>query len=103
MRLTYIEEAREELLHAVAWYEECQPGLGWQFAEQVQVAEDAILRYPQAWANVGGGFRRKLLTRFPYALIYHEPGPDWLEIVAVMHQHRQPDYWRSREAKRFVL
>jgi hypothetical protein len=27
----------------------------------------------------------------------HEPEPGWLEIVAVMHQHRQPDYWRNRQ------
>lgn len=96
MRLTYIEEARKELLEAVAWYEECQSGLGWQFDREIQLAEDAILLHPDAWSNAGGGFRRKLLHRFPYAVVYHQPGPDWLEIVAVMHQHRQPYYWRRR-------
>jgi len=97
MRLTYIEEAREELLEAIAWYEECQPGLGRQFDREIQSAEDAILLHPEAWSKVDGNFRRKLLHRFPYAVIYHEPEPDWLEIVAVMHQHRQPDYWRTRQ------
>ena len=70
---------------------------GRQFDEQVQVAEESILRHPEAWADMGGGFRRKLLARFPYSLIYHAAGPDWLEIVAVMHQHRQTDYWRLRQ------
>jgi plasmid stabilization system protein ParE len=97
MRLTYIEEARAELLHAIAWYEERQAGLGRQFDEQVQAAEEAILRHPLAWGKADGRFRRKLLVRFPYALVYHQAGPKWLEIVAVMHQHREPGYWRGRE------
>jgi toxin ParE2 len=84
MYLTYIEEARQELLEAVAWYEECQPGLGRQFDAEIQRAEDAILLPPNAWSNAGGGFRRKLLHRFPYT-------------VAIMHQHRQPDYWHRRQ------
>jgi plasmid stabilization system protein ParE len=97
MRLTYLEEARAELLHAIAWYEERKAGLGRQFDEQVQTAEDSILRHPKAWGRAGGGYRRKLLTRFPYALVFHEPGPGWIEVVAVMHQHREPDYWRERK------
>jgi plasmid stabilization system protein ParE len=97
MRLTYLEEARDELLAAIAWYEECQPGLGHQFDREVQTAEDAILLHPEAWSKVDGNFRRKLLHRFPYAIIYHEPEPAWLEIVAIMHLHRQPDYWHSRQ------
>jgi hypothetical protein len=95
MRLTYIEEARAEFLEAVAYYEECREGLGQQFHELVQVAEDAILRNHEAWQNLGGGFRRKLLSRFPYGLVYHCPQLDWIEVVAVMHLHRKPDYWRD--------
>ena len=97
MRLTYIEEARQELLEAVAYYEEIQLGLGKQFDAEIQTAEDALMLHPAAWSSVGGGFRRKLLLRFPYAVVYHQPAPDWLEIVAVMHLHRQPDYWRKRQ------
>jgi hypothetical protein len=47
---------------------------------------------------MGGGFRRKLLSRFPYGLLYHCPEPDWIKVVAVMHLHRKPDYWRDRTA-----
>ena len=96
MRLTYIEEARVELLDTAAYYQRCRKGLGRQFAQEVEVAEDAILANPEAWRDVGDGFRRKLLQRFPYGLVYHFPEPDWIEIVAVMHLHRQPDYWRDR-------
>ncbi len=96
MRLTYIAEAREELLEAVAWYEDCQTGLGRRFDKEIQAAEDAILRHPAAWTSLGGGFRRILLQRFPYSVIFHQPAADWIEVVVVMHQHREPDIWRSR-------
>ena len=44
----------------------------------------------------GAAYRRKLLQQFPYGLVYHQPEPDWVEVVAVMHLHREPDYWRHR-------
>jgi hypothetical protein len=37
-----------------------------------------------------------LLKQFPYGLVYHQPESDWIEVVAVMHLHREPDYWRRR-------
>ena len=33
MKLVYLEEARFELLTVIAWYEECQEGLGERFAK----------------------------------------------------------------------
>jgi hypothetical protein len=96
VNLTYLEEARRELLDSVAYYNACAEGLGHEFYFEVQAGEDAILRMPEAWGRVAGGYRRKLLRRFPYGLVYHAISDDTLEIVAVMHLHREPDYWRGR-------
>jgi hypothetical protein len=38
------------------------------------------------------------LQQFPYGVAYHEVETGCLEIVAVMHLHREPDYWRGRGA-----
>lgn len=62
----------------------------------MEAAEEDIVLHPNAWRSLGEPYRRKLLTQFPYCLIYHQPAPDWIEIVAVMHLHREPDYWRKR-------
>jgi len=36
-----------------------------------------------------------MLRRFPYSIIYlHEPGS--IEIIAVVHQRRDPGYWQDR-------
>ncbi len=96
MNLIYLEEAQRELLDSVSYYNACAEGLGHKFYAEVQAGEDAILRMPEASGRVAGGYRRKLLNRFPYGLVYHPVNDDTLEIVAVMHLHREPDYWRGR-------
>ena len=95
MRLTYTHEARLELVDATTYYGGCRKGLGREFYQRIVAAEEDILDHPQAWRSLGGPYRRKLLKQFPYGLIYHEPEPGWIEIVAVMHLHREPDYWRK--------
>src|SRR5687768_13977453 len=96
MKLVYLEEARFELLCAIAWYEECQEGLGGRFFREIEAAETEIVQHPELWGRVGPGYRRKLLHRFPYGMIYHVREPDLIEVVAVMHLHREPGYWTSR-------
>ena len=47
------------------------------------------------WTEIAPGIRRCLLKRFPYAILYSQEA-DALFIYAVMHMHRDPDYWRHR-------
>jgi len=96
MKLVYLPEARIEVLAAVTYYHSCADRLAADFFRHLQKAEHEILEWPEFWRPVGGGFRRKLLERFPYAMIYHQLPEDVLEVVAVMHQKRRPDYWRKR-------
>ena len=42
-----------------------------------------------------GDIRRFVLNRFPYKLLYAIEG-EVVVIVAVMHQHRHPEYWIER-------
>jgi len=59
------------------------------------------LRNSVRWAHVSfigvpcGGIRKRPVHRFPYAVLYRVD-PDEIVVVAVMHQRRRPDYWRSR-------
>jgi hypothetical protein len=51
--------------------------------------------FPEAWHPLTPNVRRCRLSRFPYGVLYvHEP--DGIVVVAVMHMHRNPDYWRDR-------
>lgn len=95
MIVRFLAEAEAELDHAVADYEAHAPGLGKEFAAEVRQALSRIQDHPEAWQRLGRRVRRCLLHRFPYGLIY-APLPNEIVIVAVMHLHRKPGYWRNR-------
>ena len=87
--------ARIELNEAVDYYEELQPGLGYEFLEEVYGAIARILEYPDAWNRCSPRARRCLANRFPYGVIY-QPKTDHIRILAVAHSHRRPGFWRDR-------
>ena len=88
-------EARQELQDAVRFYERKSVGLGAEFAEEVRTAVDQIVHHPSWGAPSSVGTRPRMLRRFPYSIIYlHEPGS--IEIIAVVHQRRDPGYWQDR-------
>jgi len=47
-------------------------------------------------APLHAGVRKRLLTNFPYALLY-SLREDEIRILAVSHQRRRPFYWQGRE------
>lgn len=55
-----------------------------------------IAEYPEAGMILRGSVRRRLLRRFPYALLYPIK-PDGIRILAVMNLKRRPAYWVGRE------
>ena len=95
MRYIYHPDALAEYADAALYYEERVPGLGAQFATEVEAAIAAVLEAPERWRCVEEDVRRRLVHRFPYGVLYTvEPGQVF--IVAVMHLSREPGYWRHR-------
>lgn len=39
--------------------------------------------------------RRKLLDRFPFAIVFVEADA-FVRVISVMHGHRRPAYWKRR-------
>lgn len=76
-------------------YEAASTNLGDDFLDDVQRVIDALCESPLLGPGIGGKFRRALLHRFPFSLIYSVES-DGILIVAVAHQRRRPDYWRNR-------
>ena len=96
MTLSFHPEAEAEFFEAIEYYEECREGLGHEFAVEVYSTLDRILCFPQAWPLLEGDVRRCLVRRFPFGVVYsHEPSGVF--VLAVMHLHRDPDYWKHRE------
>jgi plasmid stabilization system protein ParE len=88
-------EAEEELLDAARYYDACRTALGIRLLDAVGRALAAVAENPEARPALAGRVRRYLVERFPYGLLY-VVHPDAVTIVAVMHLHRRPGYWRNR-------
>lgn len=86
-----------ELEYSRAWYEERTSNLGVEFLDEVDRAVESVRRAPAVWPfhDAPREIRRYLVHRFPYGLVYRIKG-DAVQIVAVMHLRRHPDYWRQR-------
>jgi plasmid stabilization system protein ParE len=89
------DSAEEELKAAITYYEECERGLGDELFEEVLKGFEQIRQRPNAWPTIYKNFRRYLINRFPYALVYRV-AHDELMILAVAHTSRRPGYWRER-------
>ncbi len=96
MNFFFHPDAEEELIHAIIYYEECSPGLGADFSIEVYSAIKQIIAHPEAWAVLEDEVRRSLLNRFPYGILYSIE-ENSIFILAVMHLHRDPDYWKHRK------
>lgn len=88
-------EAREELLAAIDYYSDAEPGLGMAFYTEIESAIELIEGYPDLWIEIGGGIRRCLVRRFPYAILYTRE-TSRIFIYAIMHTKHEPGYWRNR-------
>jgi plasmid stabilization system protein ParE len=88
-------EAEEELHQAFDYYESRQAGLGQRFADEFRNALKQVIEHPLMWAVLEAPYRLRRLKRFPYGLLYDVRG-EVIVIVAVMHLHRRPGYWRTR-------
>lgn len=94
-RLIFDPEAKFEIREAAAYYEAEREGLGKEFLALLEKTTTAIAAHPQRYRKIGGRFRRCLMPRFPYGIIYWNDG-DTVFVIAVMHLHRKPGYWKSR-------
>ncbi|MCA8973299.1 MAG: type II toxin-antitoxin system RelE/ParE family toxin [Planctomycetes bacterium] len=89
-------EAEREFEDAALWYEARRPGLGLQLVGELDRVLDRITESPRQFPLVSDQCRRGLLRRFPYG-VYFLLEEDVAVVIAILHMHRRPDTWRSRE------
>jgi len=91
MRVIFSPEARLEFEDAERYYDKQVEGLGNRFRAEVKTALSRMKAWPLSCPEERSGIRRLLLSRFPYKLLYSLEN-DHIYVIAVAHQHRQPDY-----------
>src|SRR5713101_2303548 len=74
-------DAAEEMQAAAASYAARARGLGDEFLDEIEQGLRRIQQFPQLWSIYEGEYRRYLLQRFPYGLIYRID-PDKIFIIS---------------------
>ncbi len=88
-------EAEQDVSDAYDWYENRRHGLGEDFLSCVDACLQGICRMPEQHAKIYKDFRRVLVRRFPYFIIYTLID-ETISINCVFHSSRNPDKWRER-------
>lgn len=99
-RVRILEEAAEEAIEAVSWYEQEHPGLGIEFSHAINAALDLLELNIVPLASLPGiigvsGIKRLVLKRFPFDIVVRELA-DEIVVIAIAHHSRRPGYWRKR-------
>lgn len=74
MQILFHPDAQAELIQGTNINEANQPSLGYQFAIEILAAVERIKTNPRMWPILD----------------------DQVRLLAVMHLHRQPNYWSGR-------
>ena len=90
--------AAKELVEESQKYETKAPSLGSLFIDEFEAAVRRLREYPESSPQFGTHFRRAIMKRFPYSVIY-SVSADTIRIASIMHQHRGPRYISSRLKK----
>jgi len=95
MRVEFHPKASEELETSSGFYEEKIAGLGNEFLNEVERMIQVLNDTPMLGIELANPFRRAVLRRFPFSLIYTaEENVLW--VVAVAHHKLKPGYWKTR-------
>lgn len=75
--------------------QQAQPQSRLSLLEDLDRVVARISERPELYQIHEFGTRRAALHRFPYVIVFRQHS-DVIEIIAVMHGHRKPGYWRDR-------
>ena len=94
--IEFHEAAAAEYDAAFDWYLLRSPDAALRFSAEVDRALDEIGTAPQRWASGAFNTHRFLLRKFPFILIYREKEPGRVQVLAVAHTSRKPEYLKDR-------
>ena len=90
-----LADAEREFREAFLWYFERSPIASDAFRSEVLEAIDGLADKADMWPANEEGFHFRVLDRFPYTVWYDLNG-EVATVVAIAHQHRRPNYWKTR-------
>ena len=94
-RLVVQPQSDLDIQAAAVWYEDQRSGLGVRFLSELDLVLRRIENNPRQFPQLEGEVRRALLRHFPYGVYFIGASHD-IAVLAVLHLHREPDMWKSR-------
>ena len=93
VRLT--SAAVQDLALAEQWYLDEAPHVLASFEEEIDKVFHLISERPELFQTVESTVRRAPARKFPFSVFYRVL-PEWIEVIAVVHQSRDPRTWQRR-------
>jgi len=87
--------ARQEMDESIAWYERERPGVGLEFAAEIEILLNRISGTPGQSPKTRGEIRRAVLRRFPYTIHFLNESHR-IVVLAVFHAKRSPKQFEDR-------
>jgi plasmid stabilization system protein ParE len=96
-RLIIRPEPEADLTDAALWYDNREPGLGFELLSEVNSSMARALKNPESFARFRRSppVRRILTRRFPYR-VFFIVRPDAIVVFAVLHAARHDRVWKHR-------
>ena len=94
-RVSIRPEAQRDISEAAAWYERREQGIGMRFKNEVRTTSRRIGENALMFPAIDSRVRRAVLRGFPYS-VYFIVEANSVIILAVLHQHRHPETWKTR-------
>lgn len=95
IKVTVDPLAIEDIAEASRFYNREMPGLGKIFRKYVKAAFNRIAGQPELYVYIMKPYRGYYMEKFPFTVYYRTTAVE-IRILAVLHQHRHPDYWKAR-------
>ncbi|BAY59250.1 hypothetical protein NIES2135_61270 (plasmid) [Leptolyngbya boryana NIES-2135] len=93
--IVFTPEAEDDSDQGYFWYESKKIGLGREFLTAVDACLQRISRNPRIYQTIYKDYRRAVVRRFPYSILYEETTTEVI-VYAVFNSRQDPDKWRDR-------
>ena len=88
--------AETEHYETIRFYESRQVGLGLMYLTELEKVMASVVRAPHRYrVERKPDIRCISLKQFPFKIIFRDVG-DLVQVLAVAHKQRRPNYWLSR-------
>jgi plasmid stabilization system protein ParE len=95
LRIVFRRAANSEFEDAAVRYDEQRPGLGDEFAIEIEQAVSRAAAAPERYPIVFGDIRRTVARRFPFS-VYFRVRRDSMVVLPIFHGRRNPTIWKRR-------